>query len=204
MKVETYEEISVDEQHGSVIHEDVSEEAMALIESLGLEGQKQLVEERTVGTETVVTRNPYRKMTAEEAAIFGAILPRRAALEKYGDGPIPLRVLQVAAHALALFDAIEVWCPAEPQQPDPLLVGLKGGSWTGERFLLARWGDVLEPLDLLRNKARAVLSARMRLEIAKAKTSIAAMEGSLEERLDAYLRGEREDPIFLPNLSFRS
>lgn len=204
MKVETYEVITIDEQSGAFINEEVSEEALTLIESLGLEGQKELIQERSVGSETVVTRNPYRQMTAEEAAIFGAILPRHVGLSTYSDGPIPLRVLQVAAHARELFDTIEVWCPAEPQQPDPLLIGLKGENWRAQRFLLARWGEVLEPIEVLRDRARDILGARMRLEIAKAKNAIATMEASLEERLNAYLRGEREDPVFLPDLSFRA
>lgn len=202
MKVETYEAISIDEQNGSFINEEVSEEALALIDTLGLEGQKQLVQERAVGSETLVTRNPYRKMAAEEAAIFGALLPRQVELSEYGDGPIPLRVLQVAAHAKNLFDDLQVWCPNDPQQPDPLLVGREGDRWRGEFFLLARWGEVLEPLDALRTKAREVISTRMRVEIAKAKSTIATFEMTMEEQLDAYLLGERQDPVFMPNLTF--
>lgn len=96
MLVETYEAISIDEAtHGN---EEVNEEALALIGSLGLAGQQELLSERAVGDgETVVTRNPYRKMTGEEAHIFRAILPREVDIKKYSDGPIPVRVLQIAA-----------------------------------------------------------------------------------------------------------
>lgn len=40
MKTETYEVISLDEQNGEILNELVSEEALALIETLGLEGQQ--------------------------------------------------------------------------------------------------------------------------------------------------------------------
>ena len=43
MKVETYEAISLDEQGGEIINELVSEEALALIESLDLDGQRELI-----------------------------------------------------------------------------------------------------------------------------------------------------------------
>lgn len=199
MKVETYEVISVDEQNGQVINERVSEEALALIEQMGLSGQRSLVQESVVDTETVVTRNPYRRMTAEEAAIFGAILPRRVNVEEYSDGPIPLRVLQVAAHALPLFEKVIVWCPAEPSTPDPLLVGTKKNAqqtWRDDVFILARWGDVLEPLDILRDRAAAIILARLRADIAKGRATLTAFEASLESGLASYLRGGARETAF--------
>jgi hypothetical protein len=194
MKVETYEAISVDEQGGAIINEQVSEEALALIDALDLGGQKELLSERESGEEAVTTRIPYRQMTAEERAVFGTLFERRISLAKYNDGPIPLRVLQVAAHAMEMFDGIEVWCP-EKGRDDPLLVGVKGGTeynWAqtrvgGDRFILARWGEVLQPLEALRDKAREILTATAATNINETRAKLAAFEAGFRARIDVFL-----------------
>lgn len=206
MNVETYEVISVDEQHGNVINELVSEEALALIESLDLAGQRKLVEERQAGDESVIVRAPYRKMSAEEMAVFSAILPRQVPLAKYSDGPVPLRVLQIAAHAKDLYENLVVWCPANADDPDPLLVGVNGySSWSKtarETFILARWGEILEPLDALRDKARGILRSAIGARIADAKAKLAAFEAAADAKLDLFLRtGEDASELFTLHLS---
>jgi hypothetical protein len=207
MNVETYEVISIDEQHGSVINEQVSEEALALIETLGLQGQRSLIETRTLDGEEVQTRNPYRLMTGEEQAIFGTLMPNRVKLADYRDGPIPLRALQVAAHAKALdcFDDIEVWCP-QPGRDDPILVGVTKATaenrWRGELRLLARWGDeVLLSLDELRDKAKPIIASRLRAAIAKARGSITAFESGLDDKIDAYLHGGENETAHIYGLN---
>lgn len=200
IKVETYEAISLDVQGENVVNELVSEEALALIETLDLEGQRTLTQHKTLGDEEVVVRNPYRMITREEQAIFGALMPNRVKLAEYGDGPIPLRALQVAAHAKSLdfFDkGFEVWCP-QPGRDDPVLVGLKRGKYgVADIYLLARWGAELLSLDELRVKAQGVILAKARAAIAKARADVAAMEGSLEARIDNYLRGGNEDTVWV-------
>lgn len=202
MKVETYEAISIDVgADGAVTNEVVDAEAMALIEQLGLKGQKELLTEREVGGETVTTRNPYRLITAEERAIFMAIMPRRTKLDAYGDGPVPLRVLQVAAHATELFDLLEVWHPA-PGQSDPVLVGINGSAFMPrETFILARWGDELCSLDELRAKAIPVIRARMKAAVAKARAEVATFEAGLDEKIEDFLHGATQSSVFV-TLSF--
>lgn len=211
MKIETFEVISIDEQDGQVVNEQVSEEAMALIESLGLEGQRELLAEREAGGEAVMVRNPYRKMSGEEFAIFSAVLPRRVVIERYNDGPIPLRVLQIAAHAKDLFDDVVIWCPADPAKPDPLLVGVKGGTtWQGntagrsggDSFLLARWGEVLEPMDTLREQAKRLVIASAKASVAQARAKVMAFESGLDEKIEAYLLTGKSETEWLPTLSF--
>lgn len=151
MEVETYEAIEMT-YDGTV---ECEAEALELIESLNLEGQKSLVKKDVSGT---VARSPYRKMTQEELIVYQAILPRRVKLPNYSDGPIPLRVLQVAAHASELFKSLEVWCPQNVKDPDPLLVGLKGEHyWQPDFHILARWGEVLEPFNALADKASVMV-----------------------------------------------
>lgn len=204
MKVETYEAISLDEQNGTVINEEVSEEALALIESLDLQGQRQLIAERTVDAEegvSVATRNPYRLMTAEESAIYSALMPKHVDLADYSDGSIPLRALQVAAHAksLRVFDRIEVWCPKDPRQPDPVLVGWIGNRYSSDRkcFILARWGEVLESLDDLREKALPIVRARVAAKIAKAKAAVSQFESTLDENILSYLHGGDDESFYV-------
>lgn len=135
-------------------------EVKTLIESLGLEGQKQFVE---VPANTV---NPYRRMTADEQFIYETLMPNTCKPEKYKADLIPLRVLQVLAHARSLeyFDELTV-CYPELGQDDPVLIGAKKDPESGRNdlFILARWGEALKPVpELLRlalaEKKRRVLS----------------------------------------------
>lgn len=190
MNVETYEAISLDVQDGDAFQEAVNAEAMALIETLGLQGQRELLQESNVGGESVTTRNPYRRMTKEEQAIFTAIMPERTKLAQYRDGPIPLRALQVAAHAVDLFSSVEVWHP-EAGKDDPVLVGVNtpnGEYGVRELFLLARWGEELCSLDDLRAKAVPLLMAKAKRSIADAKAALHRFESGLADNVDAYLR----------------
>jgi hypothetical protein len=197
MKVETYEAISLDEQNGEVVNEAVNEEAMALIETLGLKGQSALLSEREVAGQTVTTRNPYRRMTKEEQHIFGVVMPERTELREYRDGAIPLRALQIAAHAVDLFNSVEVWHP-EAGRDDPILVGVNGQKYSPqELFLLARWGNELCSLDELRTKAAAILTARMRAKVAEARGAVERFGSSIETSIDAFLHGERTAPEFV-------
>lgn len=143
MLVETYEAIETGFD-GSV---ECEAEAIALIDSLGLTGQQKLVN----GDKT--ERFPYRLMTTEEAWVYGELLAKAVSLRDYSDGPIPLRVLRVASHAAPLFTKLVVWCPATPDMKDPVLVGIQGNDWDRKWFLLARWGEVLEPFADLMTKA---------------------------------------------------
>lgn len=193
MQVETFEAISLDEQNGAIVPEEVNEEALALIESLDLGGQRQLLTEREVEGQTVIVRSPYREITAEEIAILGTILPRRVRLEQYSDGPIPLRVLQVAAHAKEHFSVLEVWCPEKASDPDPLLVGHKGMRFHADdqTCILARWGEVLVPLEELRAKAQQILRAKARQGIAEARASLDKFAATVDADIDVMLNGGR-------------
>ncbi len=149
MIVETYEVTELTTEGRDPV--EIEAEALELIESLGLEGQQSLVHEDP--DEGEPSRIPYRLMTTEEARVYSTNFPSRTPIEEYRSEPIPLRVLQVAAHARPLFDALEVWHPEE-FVADPVLVGR-----TGERFgratfhLLARWGDSLRDFEDLKDAA---------------------------------------------------
>lgn len=159
MIVETYELSELAEQTA-----DDADECAKLAESLGLAGQQKYLS--TPDTPAC----PYRVVTAEEGFVYAELCPKTVEVSKYADGPIPLRVLQVIAHArtIPLFKFLQVWCPATPREPDPVLVGVDvAHDWMrtpSKSYLLARWGDVLETFEVL--MARAVKRAESRLEAA--------------------------------------
>lgn len=145
MKVETYEVENSAAPEVATMAQDA--EAQELIERLGLNGQRKLLNPETA------TRNPYRAMTKHEEGIYNALLTCRTSLEEYADDCIPLRVLQVAAHAkeCGLFDKIEVWHTSPAIQiDDPVLVGrVKIGDYSYRFHMLARWGRELQTLEQL-------------------------------------------------------
>jgi hypothetical protein len=88
MKVETYE---VEEVKGELETMAADSEAIELCQKLNLQGQ---LSRTNIGT---ATRNPYRLMSCEEMFVYSLLCPKKVELRQYKDGPIPLRVLQVAA-----------------------------------------------------------------------------------------------------------
>lgn len=182
MQVETYEVTEVD----SVGTVECDQEAVALIEQLGLDGQKKLLKKGDDGT---TTRCPYRKMTADEKFIYEKLMPRKTKLYDYSDGPIPVRVLQVAAHAVDLFEFVYVWHPENGDEKDPVLVGVNGEEFSTQRefFILARWGEELAPLSELAKKAAAKYRETLKANCAKAIAEIKTLVESLDGTPDGAL-----------------
>ena len=151
MQVETYE---CQETASEPI--EASEEAIRIITELGLEGQQELL--TPVRENKPVGRNPYPEANAEQIFVFRVLCPKSYTVKKYNRTPIPLRVLQVAAHAISLemFKEVVVWDATDPAEKDPVLVGTMKNparSWDDKFFLLARWGDVLESWPILLKRA---------------------------------------------------
>lgn len=141
------------------------EEAISLIERLGIDGQRELLKPRADGDQP--SRCPYRHMRPEEQIVYGLLCPERVPLKRYRASPIPLRVLQIAAHAMetGVIKSLWVWDKASIQTKDPVLVGStsEGGyeDWNSKRFVLARWGETLESWPTL--VAQAMQAAKDRL-----------------------------------------
>lgn len=173
MNVETYE---CQETAAEPI--EASEEAIGIIEQLELEGQKSLI---SAPEEKPMSRCPYREMKAEERFVFGVHYPEKMNLAKYSLGSIPLRVLQIASHAdsLGVFKRLEVWHAKEVAVPDPVLVGIKAGSysWEDKPFILARWGEVLESWPTLYKQAFEM----KRQQLASVLKSLAAKVAALHD-----------------------
>lgn len=148
---------------------EVNAEARVLIEKMGLEGQQALMIDTN-------ERCPYREMSIEERNVYSVLFPEKTDVKKYSYGYIPLRVLQIAAHAdsMGIYTSIFVW--SERVKPtDPILVGVMKKD---EVFhILARWGEALDSFDKLKEKAITVLMAK---RIAGYKTQIAESEKNLK------------------------
>lgn len=141
---------------------EASSEALELIEALGLEGQKKLCIKTP---HQLDSRCPYREITADEFFVYATLCPERTPLNRYSASPVPLRVLQLAAHAnqIDFIKRLEVWDRVSVQIKDPVLVG-----WTNQHdwyrsvgsdnrcYILARWGEELETFPVLVKRAMQV------------------------------------------------
>lgn len=157
MKIETYEIEEIKSSEASLMAAD--SEAIELIEKLGLKGQSSLLNKDTA------TRFPYPKVTAVQEFVFKQNFPQATALEQFSSGIIPLRVLQVAAFCKQFPQTayLEVWHPIDVRK-DPVLVG-RDSRWSSESYLLARWGEALEPFEQLQAKAKEIWTAKTRSKL---------------------------------------
>lgn len=145
---------------------EATEEAIGLIESLGLTGQNVFVRGKEETGTARDQRCPYREITAEERFVYLTLCPKESSLKNYSASPIPLRVLQIAAHAngLGMFNRLVVWDRESVAVKDPVLVAMTGEyewSTNNKTFILARWGEELETFAVLLK--RACEGARERL-----------------------------------------
>ena len=145
-------------------------ECMALIEQLGLTGQHQLIHRDEKGGDKIC---PYRKMTADEMAVYAILCDQKTELRTYADEAIPLRILQVAAHARDFFQYLEVWHPRNADVKDPVLIGRKG-QFMGEVFILARWGKVLDSFEVLKAQATKIYREKCLSEMKRIKSELEA------------------------------
>ena len=185
MDIETFE--VAEEATSSCTQEDL-DQVKKLVDELALSGQQTLL--------TPEYRFPYRKMTKQESRVYKLVCPTQSDLTNYDDSAIPLRVLQVAAHAqtLGVFSKLVVWHADNADVKDPVLCGWKGTSdWSGEWFILARWGEVLLPLSELVTRAKELAIAQLRLKIEKIKHGAESALSTINETVDVYLAGGDSD-----------
>jgi hypothetical protein len=187
MQIETYE---IEESKDEMARLGADSESIDLIEKLGLHGQKGL------SNGEKAERLPYRKMTEEEGNIYGLLFPKKTPIEDYSDSIIPLRVLQVAAHAkeLNFCESLRVWHPENADIEGPILVGSRKhpeNSHITEIFVLARWGEALETLEALAVRAKKIWINHERIKAMDAKDK-------LERDVEALNRFEKSNviPVF--------
>lgn len=169
--------------------EEFTEEAKLLIEKLGADGQKLFYQSDSL------VPFPYRKMTPTEHAVYKTMLPIREELKKYNAGPVPLRVLQIAAHASEQMPGTLIIWHQGAGKDDPLLTLREGNEYSGSYYLLARWADELEEFSVLLNHAVEKIVTKVLAELQSAKVQLAEWEAGLEERVRArLLEGKMDAP----------
>ena len=159
---------------------EASEEAIRLMEDMELSGQLSLVKPPTA--EERGTRCPYRKIRADEIFVYRRLCPQETELSRFSECPIPLRVLQIAAHAkgLEMFKEFWVWS-AQGQVKDPVLVAYTTDRYHGgDCFILARWGDVLEAWPKLVEKAMSLWRDAVRSVVATHKVQMNMDEARID------------------------
>lgn len=188
MQIETYE---IEEVQGELGKMAADSEAIELCQKLGLSGQLELADPNTD------TRFPYPRLTAVQEVVFKALFPQETTLEKFNSGIIPLRVLQVAAFCKdqPMIKRLVVWHPQDVKK-DPVLLG-SDSSYGGPYFLLARWGDALQPFEKLQEMALPIIKASMKEKAAEIRESLE----SFERRIDtlsktAVLTGKLNQPTY--------
>lgn len=188
MKVETYE-VEVHEGLAETAPERcaMEKEAVELCQTLGLTGQLALVSPKPAPNEGVVLpRTPYRRTTKEERFVIDALCPASTPLQRYDGEAVPLRVLQVAAHAIqsGLFAEIVVRHRDHAIVKDPWLLGRRqpegSQSWERHDYLLARWGEALDDWSALVAKAVAAWAAKAKAGIVAARQEMVRDEALLE------------------------
>lgn len=188
MQIETYEL----EEQGSGADAVVEAEAMEIAQKLGLEGQLSLTKPKEDGG----VRFQYPEMTAQELAVYKAVFPARTDIKRYDGGVIPVRVLQVAAHALEFCDSVEVWHKKYPD-PDPVLVGRIGPDYSPKKtFRLARWGEALKDFSELMKEAEEIIRAQTKEKLEDAIAEAKERLGRLDSLVAKKLRGEHVHESF--------
>ena|SRR3990167_2724946 len=189
MQIETYECQEVTETVEQV------DEVKAIVSSLGLEGQEKFY----TPSETPVF--PYRKMTAQEKIVYLTLLSSHEDLAKFGESAVPLRVLQVAAHASKCFEAKEhrliVYHSPNADVKDPLLTLRVGSAYAYEEYILARWGEVLDNFNTLKDHAKKIWMAEKRQEIAEAMHKLQGFDVTLDKVADVVMETGKEKSVYL-------
>jgi hypothetical protein len=195
MKVETFE-ITEMNSAGEVEN---FEETKSLADKLGLSKQLAFFKPTEVGTTQVF---PYRKVTKQELLVYTTLCPCETKLADYGDSVIPLRILQVIAHVneLNFVDELYLWHPENADYKDPILVGKVwkdkaniGSKYsTHENYLLGRWGDELESLDIMSKKALQVIKEKATLEFKEVLETVKFKGANIETLIEKkFALGER-------------
>ena len=184
MKIETYEIEPASTEIETLANDG---EAKMLCEELGLTGQLSLVDNKEA------TFFPYRHMTNIEMRVFKVHCPMQTNLTSYKSDVIPVRVLQVAAHALKLgkLHHIEVWHPKDAKL-DPVLVGYTT-QYGGDLYLLARWGEAWKDFTVLLSEAKKHYMSVRKAKLDKAVQELAQHQRNLSQDTDLFFAGEDVD-----------
>jgi hypothetical protein len=161
------------------VHPEACERAVELIESLGLEGQAQLIGK---GEKSAKQRCRFRAWTDEEMRVYTMLLPRSDPANRYMGEAMPLRVLEAfaEAQALGIFEGFEVR-HAETGKDPLLLAWMPTEQYRATRYLIARWGDVLDSFPVLLERVGRIAIERARRSAKLIQAQAAAFLAATED-----------------------
>ena len=193
MKVETFE---CSETAAEPI--EACEEAIRIATELGMEGQIELTQTDENG---IQSRCPYREMTRDELFMYQVLCPEKSSPEAYKRSAIPLRVLQVLAHAqtIELFKRFEIWDKESQVVKDPVLVAFdKRETYASSRktYILARWGEELETPSTLLKRAIEFHRAHLLDQAKKLVSQAKSVLGDVEHASDSQVLQAGADASF--------
>lgn len=172
----------VEEAKELIYDTDAIESWKAKCQELGLEKQLELAQP---GKSPV----PFEYMNTVSQRVYETLCPTKSNYRDYRKTAIPLEVLSLIALAVqeGYFAEIEVWY--DDKTPDPLVVGkVKKGAYTYDQFLIARWGDVLQPFEKLKEKAIKVYhrssQINLKAKIADYTNKLAVLDNSVQQYFD--------------------
>jgi hypothetical protein len=132
-------------------------------------------------------------MTQEEGIIYDILLPKCCKVEEYKEEQIPLRVLQVLSHARSLefFESFQIMYPENADVKDPVLVGTKKDGYNDARFILARWGEVLQSIPELTEIAMKKYAKQVRASAVKKESEIISKVSAIKKATDEEIYNDQ-------------
>jgi hypothetical protein len=140
----------------------------AMVNDLGLEGQKKLLTKAQEGE--MASPIPYLWMNSRLRKVFKTLCPTNQNIDEYDKMPIPILILGHVKQCQmkGWFKAIEVWY--DDEKPDPVVVGIANKKQEEETaYLIGRWGAEDKSLEALsfeaaeRRKAHLIHEANEKL-----------------------------------------
>lgn len=179
--VETY----LSEELTELIHDsERNDEWKQKIESLGLEGQKNLL---SAPDKSPV---PFPIMNQSMQRVYETLCPNSVEIKEYSETTIPLRVLAMVALCQQenYFHKMMVW--HDNKKPDPIIIGHLSDDWNSPKYLIARWGDELRSFPELKQLA---VERKMEESATKIKKEINDRKGvldSIQESVNEWMNGD--------------
>lgn len=149
----------------------------------------------------------FRKMKKDEVAVYTLLCPQKEtyspeAIAKMID--VPVRIKELVEMTKDKFYSFEIWEAESAAIKDPIILGrqktfnkegVEQNSYYDEKFFLGRWGEELENMHALRQKAKHILTKTYKLTLLKYKAAVEAMLSDVDLFVDQALdKGSVEPP----------
>jgi len=158
------------------------------VTSLGLKGQIKLTQHNDKKA-----ASPYTFMNKQMELVFRTICPAKMDYLEYDKSAIPIDVLSHLALCKqeSYFSKIEIWY--DDKNPDPIVVGHIGSTYSTVKHLIARWGDEIIPFEQLIEKAKQRFAKTYKSSLETLKIKVDASLASVEFITERFFAGEMNE-----------